>query len=223
MLVGMDGTCSRPVPAVPAGPVTLDAGAGAPDGRLAWVDVAKGASIVLVVLLHVTNKHLVRLDDASLLVRDGWAEVGQWLRPVRMPLFFLLSGLWAAPALDRRPADDGPAGLESPPLDSRSPVNGAHGPVVASDEDLRPVEGHLAAHRRRRRVRPDDGTRVGFEGIECAVAGAPIGTEETIEDIERCLYAPNALVHELTPPLEFEPTGATRRRPTYRWTRSHPR
>ena len=59
--------------------------------------------------------------------------------------------------------------------------------------------------------------------LALAVAGAPIGTEETIEDIERCLYAPDALVHELTPPLEFEPTGATRRRPTYRWTRSHPR
>ena len=59
--------------------------------------------------------------------------------------------------------------------------------------------------------------------LALAVAGAPIGTEETIEDIERCLYAPNALIHELTPPLEFEPTGAHRRRPTYRWTRSHPR
>jgi len=30
-------------------------------------------------------------------------------------------------------------------------------------------------------------------------------------------------VHSLTPPLEFNPTGVRRRRPTYRWTRSHPR
>lgn len=59
--------------------------------------------------------------------------------------------------------------------------------------------------------------------LALAVAGAPIGTEETIEEIERCLYAPDALVHALTPPLEFEPTGTRRRRPTYRWTRSHPR
>lgn len=59
--------------------------------------------------------------------------------------------------------------------------------------------------------------------LALAVAGAPIGTEETIEEIEACLYEPDAFVHELTPPLDFEPTGATRRRPTYRWTRSHPR
>lgn len=70
--------------------------------RLPWVDVAKGACIVLVVLLHVTNKHLVRLDEASPLVRDAWVQLAKWLRPVRMPVFFLLSGLLAAPVLRRR-------------------------------------------------------------------------------------------------------------------------
>jgi uncharacterized membrane protein YcfT len=74
----------------------------APRARLPWVDVAKGACIILVVLLHVTNKHLVRLDDADLQIRDTWVSLGQWLRPVRMPLFFLLSGLLAGPALQRR-------------------------------------------------------------------------------------------------------------------------
>jgi hypothetical protein len=59
--------------------------------------------------------------------------------------------------------------------------------------------------------------------LALAVEGAPIGTEETIEEIERALYVRDALVHELTPPLEFEATAAHRRRPTYRWTRSHPR
>jgi pimeloyl-ACP methyl ester carboxylesterase len=59
--------------------------------------------------------------------------------------------------------------------------------------------------------------------LALAVEGAPIGTEETIEEIEHALYAPNARVHRLTPPLEFRPTEAHRHRPTYRWTRSHPR
>lgn len=77
-------------------------GAGSRAARLPWVDVAKGACIVLVVLLHVTNKHLVRLDDASPFIRDAWADLAKWLRPVRMPLFFVLSGLLAAPVLHRR-------------------------------------------------------------------------------------------------------------------------
>jgi pimeloyl-ACP methyl ester carboxylesterase len=57
-----------------------------------------------------------------------------------------------------------------------------------------------------------------------AVEGLPIdGDAETIEEIEHVLYEPDALVHELTPPLEFQKTEVRRRRPTYRWTRSHPR
>jgi pimeloyl-ACP methyl ester carboxylesterase len=59
--------------------------------------------------------------------------------------------------------------------------------------------------------------------LAMTIEGAPIGTDDTIEEIERTLYRPNALVHDLTPPLEFERTGARRRRPTYRWTRSFPR
>lgn len=69
---------------------------------MAWVDVAKGACIVLVVLLHVTNKHLVRLDDASAAVRGSYETFVSWMRPVRMPLFFLLSGLLASSVLQRR-------------------------------------------------------------------------------------------------------------------------
>jgi hypothetical protein len=59
--------------------------------------------------------------------------------------------------------------------------------------------------------------------LAMTIVGAPIGTDDTIEQIEERLYRPGALVHELTPPLEFEQTGARRRRPTYRWTRSFPR
>ncbi|MEA3054847.1 MAG: hypothetical protein QOD30_279 [Actinomycetota bacterium] len=59
--------------------------------------------------------------------------------------------------------------------------------------------------------------------LALAVEGAPIGVEDTIEEIERALYRPGALVHSLTPPLEFNPTDVRRHRPTFRWTRSHPR
>jgi pimeloyl-ACP methyl ester carboxylesterase len=59
--------------------------------------------------------------------------------------------------------------------------------------------------------------------LALAVAGAPIGVDDTIEEIERALYQPDALVHRLTPPLEFVATDARRHRPTFRWTRSHPR
>lgn len=59
--------------------------------------------------------------------------------------------------------------------------------------------------------------------LALAVEGAPIGTEETIEEIEHALYHPDARIHALTPPLEFQATEVKRRRPTFRWTRSHPR
>lgn len=55
------------------------------------------------------------------------------------------------------------------------------------------------------------------------IEGMPIDSDDSIAVIERTLYRRNALVHELTPPLEFAPTQTRRRRPTYRWTRSHPR
>lgn len=67
-----------------------------------WADTAKGACIVLVVLLHVSTKHALQLVDADRAARDGWIAVSEWLRPIRMPLFFVISGWFAASAL-RRP------------------------------------------------------------------------------------------------------------------------
>jgi pimeloyl-ACP methyl ester carboxylesterase len=60
--------------------------------------------------------------------------------------------------------------------------------------------------------------------LALTIEGLPIDTmEETIADVERTLYTQGALVHDLTPPLEFQTTDAHRRRPSYRWTRSFPR
>lgn len=61
-----------------------------PKERVAWVDIAKGLSILLVVLLHSTDM-LVRKEIAS----DVWVTFNSALQPIRMPLFFVASGLFA--------------------------------------------------------------------------------------------------------------------------------
>lgn len=73
------------------------------DGRLLWVDVAKGVCILLVVLHHAVVKDLaVQVPLALQPVAEAWTQVTMALKPVRMPLFFVLSGLVAASAV-RRP------------------------------------------------------------------------------------------------------------------------
>lgn len=70
--------------------------------RLAWADMAKALSIVLVVLHHTVGKHLgLVVPDALRGVEAVWVEVTYALKPVRMPLFFLVSGLFAGRALSR--------------------------------------------------------------------------------------------------------------------------
>lgn len=70
--------------------------------RLDWADVAKGACIVLVVLHHATTKQYDVLVPAHLTaVADAWNSLTHALKPVRMPLFFVLSGFFAASAVHR--------------------------------------------------------------------------------------------------------------------------
>ena len=70
--------------------------------RLDWADLARAVAIVLVVLYHVGNVWL------GLVVSDpgaiGWyvQQLNDLLLPVRMPLFFLISGMLAVRALERR-------------------------------------------------------------------------------------------------------------------------
>lgn len=74
----------------------------APRERLLWVDVAKGLCILLVVLHHAVVKDLaVQAPPALAPVAEAWATVTMALKPVRMPLFFVLSGLVAAGAVGR--------------------------------------------------------------------------------------------------------------------------
>jgi uncharacterized membrane protein YcfT len=66
--------------------------------RLEWMDVAKGACIVLVVLHHSAEWY-----DETLLKHESafWSYFSIGLRPLRMPLFFMISGMLAASAIHK--------------------------------------------------------------------------------------------------------------------------
>lgn len=73
------------------------------ENRLQWAEVAKGACIVLVVLWHVIMKHYPQIDWRVPVPLPGlWGAVSEQLLPLRMPLFFAISGFFAAAAV-RRP------------------------------------------------------------------------------------------------------------------------
>ncbi len=74
-----------------------------PAHRVGWPDVAKGICIILVVLWHVVTKHAIDVAGAGP-VTDAWAMLNAQLLPLRIPLFFLVSGMFAARAVL---ADDG--------------------------------------------------------------------------------------------------------------------
>jgi uncharacterized membrane protein YcfT len=58
--------------------------------RMDWIDFAKGVSIVLVVLFHAS----LALDDYNLTADIFWLE-NEFFSPIRMPVFFTVSGLLA--------------------------------------------------------------------------------------------------------------------------------
>lgn len=71
--------------------------------RVRWADAAKGVCIVLVVGWHVVVKDYLRIDwHVGVPVPGLWGTLGEQLLPLRMPLFFTISGLFAANAV-RRP------------------------------------------------------------------------------------------------------------------------
>ncbi len=65
-------------------------------GRLAWVDVAKGICIILVVMMHST------LGVGEAMGGEGFMHhVVEFAKPFRIPDFFLLSGLFVGRVVDR--------------------------------------------------------------------------------------------------------------------------
>ncbi|HEU4421679.1 MAG TPA: acyltransferase family protein, partial [Pilimelia sp.] len=70
--------------------------------RTQWADVAKGLCIVLVVLWHVIMKHYLQLDwKIRVPIPGAWGTFGEQLLPLRMPLFFTISGMFAVGAVSR--------------------------------------------------------------------------------------------------------------------------
>ena len=66
------------------------------DGRVDWVDYAKGFCIIFVVMMHST------LGVEAAAGKDGWLHgLVEFARPFRMPDFFMLSGLFLAQVIDR--------------------------------------------------------------------------------------------------------------------------
>jgi len=64
--------------------------------RIAWIDYARGFSIILVVMMHAT------LGVEASLGREGWLhEVVTFAKPFRIPAFFLVSGLLVSRVIDR--------------------------------------------------------------------------------------------------------------------------
>jgi len=70
--------------------------------RTIWADAAKGGCILLVVLWHTVMKHYLRVDwRLPVPIPGAWGTLGELLLPLRMPLFFTISGLFAAGAVGR--------------------------------------------------------------------------------------------------------------------------
>jgi uncharacterized membrane protein YcfT len=70
--------------------------------RTVWADAAKGGCILLVVLWHVIMKHYLRVDwRIPVPIPGAWGTLGELLLPLRMPLFFTISGMFAAGAVQR--------------------------------------------------------------------------------------------------------------------------
>ncbi len=70
--------------------------------RVAWADVAKGVCILLVVLWHVLMKHYLQIHwHIGGQVKGAWGTFGEQLLPLRMPLFFAVSGFFAVRAVQR--------------------------------------------------------------------------------------------------------------------------
>ena len=70
--------------------------------REIWADAAKGACILMVVLWHVVEKHYLEVSWRMPLPVPGlWGTFVEQLLTLRMPLFFVISGVFAANALHR--------------------------------------------------------------------------------------------------------------------------
>src|SRR4029453_16862088 len=71
------------------------AGVSAPRAaRAQWADIVKGYCIILVVLWHVIMKQYLQIDwHVSVPLPGAWGAFGEQFLPLRMPVFFTVSGM----------------------------------------------------------------------------------------------------------------------------------
>ena len=70
--------------------------------RAQWADIVKGYCIILVVLWHVIMKQYLQIDwHVSVPIPGAWGAFGEQFLPLRMPVFFTVSGMFAASAANR--------------------------------------------------------------------------------------------------------------------------
>lgn len=67
--------------------------------RIEWIDLVKASSVLLVVLMHASNT-MADIAGGST-VTTAWQHVNILVEPLRMPMFFLVSGMLAASAIHR--------------------------------------------------------------------------------------------------------------------------
>ena len=93
-----DGEPTQLLPAI-GEPAAVEA---AKRPRADWADVAKGVCILLVVMWHVIMKHYLQIDwHLPVPLPAVWGVFGDQLLPLRMPVFFTISGMFAASAVLR--------------------------------------------------------------------------------------------------------------------------
>jgi uncharacterized membrane protein YcfT len=66
--------------------------------RFEWIDAGKGACMVLVVLLHLSLMYENEVNEGAAAL---WWDVSSVFAPLRMPLFFFISGFLATRAVQR--------------------------------------------------------------------------------------------------------------------------
>jgi fucose 4-O-acetylase-like acetyltransferase len=66
--------------------------------RMAWVDYLRGIAIVLVVYRHV----LLGIQNSGMILPSGWLDANIMFFSFRMPLFFILSGIFITGSLAKK-------------------------------------------------------------------------------------------------------------------------
>lgn len=69
--------------------------------RIAWLDVARGACVILVVFHHVVRQQVLEFSGSWRLAGEWWSVIDEILEPIRIPLFFAISGALASSRIMR--------------------------------------------------------------------------------------------------------------------------